>query len=242
MDLKDAGPQGNMTRRERAAELMTSFFQRVIVDDYKISVIAVYNGSKPVVIDSKDLEIVRHILEDLPMYFAFKSGKTKLYSGLEEAVKISKGWNPRSTTLLMLSDGDTVPATGMPRMPASIKNVLIVGVGDSRAGKFIDGHQSRQDSSTLRSMAVRLKGIYHDGNKNHISSTTIADLTQSKTQEKFDEMGKREYALMAIGVGAGILSILPILLFYLGTFWKPGVRVAAGAGSQVETYQSSPTG
>ena len=56
MGLEDAGPQKNITRRERAAKIMESFFKRVVVDEYKVSVIAVYNGAKPVVIDSKDLE------------------------------------------------------------------------------------------------------------------------------------------------------------------------------------------
>lgn len=223
MGLEDAGPQKNITRRQRAADVMESFFQRVLIDDYKVSVIAVYNGAKPVIIDSKDLEVVKYILEELPMYFAFKSGKTKLYSGLEQAAKIAKGWNPKSTTLIMVTDGDTVPATGMPRMPASIKNMLIVGIGDTRAGKFIDGHQSRQDSSTLRSIAVRMNGIYHDGNKNHISSDTIAELTNSDVKEKFDEFGRREYALISIGLGAVLFSMLPVLLFYLGTNWRPGV-------------------
>lgn len=224
MGLKDAGPQKDLTRRARAAEIMKSFFNRVVIDEYKVSVIAFYSSAKPVVIDSKDLEVVRYILEDLPMYFAFKPGKTKLYSALERAAKISKGWNPKSTTLIMITDGDTVPATGMPRMPASIKNMLIVGVGDARAGLFIDGHQSKQDSSTLRSIAVRMNGIYHDGNKNHISSDTISELTRSDAEEKFKEFGKREYALMAIGTGSLWLACLPLLLFYFGSSWRPGVR------------------
>ena len=224
MGLEDAGPQKNITRRERAAQVMESFFKRVVVDEYKISVIAVYNGAKPVIVDSKDLEVVRYILEELPMYFAFKPGKTKLFSGLEAAAELAKAWNPKSTTIIMVTDGDTVPATGMPRMPAAISNLLIVGVGDSRAGKFIDGHQSRQDSSTLRSIAVRMNGIYHDGNKNHISSDTIAEITQSETKEKFAEFGKREYALIATGTGAALMALLPILLFYFGTSWRPGVN------------------
>ena len=232
MGLADAGPQKNETRRKRAAEIMESFFKRVVVDQYKISLIAVYNGAKPVVVDSKDLEVVRYILEELPMYFAFKPGKTKLLSGLEEAASLAKGWNPKSTTIIMITDGDTVPATGMPRFPASIDNLLIVGVGDSRAGKFIDGHQSRQDSSTLRSIAVRLNGIYHDGNKTHLSSTTIADITSAEIEDQLSELGIREYALLAIGVGSTAYTLLPILLFYFGTFWRPGVKNPAQMSAQ----------
>ncbi|MEE2642701.1 MAG: VWA domain-containing protein [Planctomycetota bacterium] len=228
MGLEDSGPQKNMTRRQRAAEIMESFFKRVAVDEYKISVVAVYNGAKPVIIDSKDLEVVRYILEELPMYFAFKPGKTRLFSGLEQAAKISRGWNPKSTTIIMVTDGDTVPATGMPRMPSSVRNMLIVGVGDSRAGKFIDGHQSRQDSSTLRSIAVRMNGIYHNGNKNHISSDTISELTRVDARDKVTEFGTRELALIAIGAGASLLALFPILLFYCGSSWRPGVIDSPG--------------
>lgn len=237
MGLDDAGPQKDQARRKRAAEVMESFFKRVVVDEYKVSVVAVYNGAKSVVVDSKDLEVVRHIMEEIPMYFAFKPGKTKLYSGLEEAARIAKDWNPKSTTLLMITDGDTVPATGVPRMPASIKNLLIVGIGDSQGGKFIDGHQSRQDSSTLRSIAVRMNGFYHDGNKNHISSSTISDLTSSDINNSFDELGKREYALIAIAIGATVLALLPLFLFYFGTFWRPGVKKSVQNERQITTFQ-----
>jgi hypothetical protein len=46
-----------------------------------VSVVAVYNGAKPVVIDTKDFEVMRNILGDLPMHHAFRSGKTKLFDG-----------------------------------------------------------------------------------------------------------------------------------------------------------------
>ena len=73
--------------------------------------------------------MVRNIFGDLPMHYAFPPGKTDLFSGLTEAAKIAHPWQPRSTLLLMLSDGDTVPATGMPKMPASIADVLDRGRG-----------------------------------------------------------------------------------------------------------------
>ncbi len=84
----------------------------------------------------------------------------------------------------MLSDGDTVPATGMPKMPASIADVLIVGVGDPRQGSFIDGRMSRQDASTLRQIAARLGGIYHDGNQKHISTATPEPVDGHPAQQR----------------------------------------------------------
>src|SRR5260370_41587499 len=61
MRLEDAGPDGKQSRRKRAAELMTSFFQRVPIGLYRVSVVATYNGAKPVVIAPPDLESVRNI-------------------------------------------------------------------------------------------------------------------------------------------------------------------------------------
>ena len=165
MRLDDAGPDKDSSRMDRARELMESFFERVPIERFRVSVVAFYNGAKPVVVDTSDFEVVRNILGDLPMHYAFRSGRTRLFDGLQEAAQIAAPWEPRSTTLILLTDGDTVPATGMPRMPASVRSVLVVGVGDPRTGKFIDGRQSRQDVSTLRQIATRLGGVYHNGNE-----------------------------------------------------------------------------
>jgi Ca-activated chloride channel family protein len=208
---------------KRAAVVMESFLQRVPVEIYLMSVVACYNGAKPVVVDTKDLEVVRNIFSDLPMHHAFPAGKTDLFSGLTEAAKIAHPWQPRSALLLMLSDGDTVPATGMPKMPASVADVLIVGVGDPRQGSFIDGRMSRQDTLTLRQIAARLGGVYHDGNTKHISSATLQAMTVIPRKSTFAQLSRREYALLACGLGATVLALLPVLLHRFGTHWKPGV-------------------
>ncbi len=225
MRLEDAGPSGKESRMLRARALMESFFDRVPIDHYRVSVVAVYNGAKPVVIDTRDFEVVRNILGDLPMHYAFPAGKTKLFDGLEEAANIAKPWNPRSTTLIVLSDGDTVPATGMPRMPASVRSVLVVGVGDPRVGKFIDGRQSRQDISTLKQIAARLGGTYHDGNEKQIGTALIADATGLDEDDVLERLTRREYALIAVGLGALFLAALPLLLHFLGTRWRPGASM-----------------
>jgi Ca-activated chloride channel family protein len=235
MRLKDAGPSADQSRMKRASVVMESFLQRVPIELYLLSVVACYNGSKPVVVDTKDLEVVRNIFGDLPMHYAFSAGKTDLFSGLGEAARIARPWQPRSTLLLMLSDGDTVPATGMPKLPASVADVLIVGVGDPRQGSFIDGRMSRQDTSTLRQIAARLGGVYHDGNSKHISTATLNAMTVIPRKTAFEKLSRREYALLACGIGASLLALLPILLHQFGTRWRPGVprspaiRQAAGA-------------
>lgn len=226
MRLRDAGPEQDKSRMQRAAEVMESFFKRVIIQQYKLSVVAFYTGAKPVVIDTTDVDVVRNILQDLPMHYAFKTGKTDIFAGLEEAARITQPWPPKSTTIILISDGDSVPATGMPKMPASVAHVLVVGVGDPLNGKFIDGHQSRQDTSTLRQIALRLGGEYHDGNENHLSTALLEQVTRTKDRSKFKQLTQREYALIAIGVGAAAYAVLPLLLHFLGTQWRPGAPAA----------------
>jgi Ca-activated chloride channel family protein len=224
MRLKDAGPNAQESRMNRAAVVMNSFLERVPVELYMLSVVACYNGAKPVVVDTKDLEVIRNIFSDLPLHHAFAAGKTDLFSGLTEAAKIAHPWQPRSTLLFMLSDGDTVPGTGMPKMPASIADVLIVGVGDPRQGSFIDGRMSHQDASTLRQIATRLGGVYHDGNQKHISTDLLNRLTVIPRKNTFEQLSRREYALIACTLGSLALAFLPVLLHRFGTQWRPGVR------------------
>lgn len=225
MRLADAGPDGKQTRRQRAADLLTSFFARVPMEVYRTTVVAVYNGAKPVVVRTTDPEVVRNILEDLPMQYAFPAGPTDLFSGLAEAARIARPWRPRTATVVVVSDGDTVPSTGIPKMPDSVAHVVLVGVGDPRAGRFIDGHLSRQDASSLRQIALRLGGTYHDGNEKHLSTDLIHGVTLAGAQSAVERLTRREYAIIASAVSATILALLPVLLHYAGTRWRPGVPV-----------------
>lgn len=220
MKLEDAGPGGTQRRGERVYSIMESFFKRVSMEQFRLSLVAVYSGAKPVVVDTKDVDVVRNFLDGLEMYQAFEVGKTTLLAGLEEAAKIAEGWKPKSTTVVLISDGDTVPATGMPKMPRSVSGVLVVGVGDPRVGKFIDGRQSRQDVSMLRQIAVRLGGDYHDGNEKHLPTELLMRLTSVENESPFEKLTKREYALAACGFGAISLVLQGVLLGLVGTSWK----------------------
>lgn len=238
MRLDDAGPSNKQTRMHRAADIMESFFNRVPMEQYRVSVIAVYTGAKQVVVDTRDIEVVRNILSDLPLHHAFNSGETDLFSGLEEVGKVARDWKPGSTTVLIVSDGDTVPATGMPKMPASVANILVVGIGDPQKGKFINGRQSRQDTSTLRQIAVRLGGIYHNGNQKQISSETLNLLTKATNTDPLAKFSRREYALIACGLGGVINAFLPLMLHYFGTGWKPGVKRSSQPSKERESEKS----
>ncbi len=223
MRLADAGPDGDLSRRQRASDVLESLFNRIPMRQFKISVIAVYTDAKMLLEDSQDHEVVRHIMEKMPLWHAYKSGKTNLMSGIQQATRTAKPWNPGSTYLLMLTDGDTVPATGMPKLPASVRDFLVVGVGDPNSGTFIDGHQSRQDVNTLRQMANRLRGTYHNGNQKHLTSQIVEQFTEVNDQDAMRAWTRREWALLAVAVGSTCFAIVPILLHYFGTGFRAGV-------------------
>lgn len=234
MRLEDAGPSKKQSRRGRAKDLIESFLSRSGAD-FKISVIAFYTTAKPVVVDTVDGEVIRNILGDLPMQWAFDAGNTNLFSALEEATELAHPWKPDDATMLIVSDGDTVPASGMPKLPASINHVLFVGVGDSTAGSFIDGRQSRQDITTLRQSAMRLGGVYHDGNEKQIPTDIVRFVSSTARPSPFSALTRREYALLACALGAIVLAALPWLLHAVGTAWRPGVplRSVSVGGTQI---------
>jgi Ca-activated chloride channel family protein len=110
-------------------------------------------------------------------------------------------------------------------MPASVSDVLVVGVGDPVTGSFLNGRNSRQDISTLRQIATRLRGTYHNGNDRHLPSDLIKRLTLSAEGDESLSWGLREWALLVLLISALGLSLLPILLHYSGTRWQPGIRI-----------------
>ena len=226
MKLDDAGTDGKQRRSKRASELMLSFFKRVPMELVKLTVIATYTGAKPVVVDTKDVAVVKNILDDLPLAHAFDSGKTDLFAGIREAARIAHPWEAGSTTIVILSDGDSVPPTGMPRLPPSVAEVVLVGVGDPRAGKFINGHQSRQQAAAMQQVAVRLKGSYFDGNAHQLPTDLLRRMVAVPEPGLFERLTLREYALAALSAGTILLAFLPWLLHKWGTAWRPGVRPA----------------
>ncbi len=216
----DMGKQKKRTRAQRGAKVLLSLFERIALDQVRISIVAFFTGAKPVVVDTHDLNVVKNILDDLPLDRAFDPGKTSVISGIEESVKLAKGWEPGSTTLLVVSDGDTVPDTGLPDLPPSINKVLVAGVGDPRRGVFIDGHMSRQNSRVLRQLARRLGGEYVDVNDVQIPTSQLAELAGVRNLVDPGEKGRREIALACVATGAGLLALLPAGLAFFGSPWQ----------------------
>lgn len=229
MFLKDAGVSGDQTRHERSRELIESLFERVQIGKFKVSVVATYNGAKPVVTDTKDIEVVRHMMSEVDLQWAFKVGKTKLFDGIQVAADLGKAWRPDSALLVIVTDGDTVPASGMPELPPSFGGTLVVGVGDHLSGSFIAGQQSRQDESTLRQLAIRLGGEFHNGNRRQVPSDMLSAAAADSRTPLLERLTLREYALLAILLATALLGAIPMLLHYLGTVWRPGADPAGSS-------------
>ena len=99
------------------------------------------------------------------------------------------------------------------------------------AGQNIDGHLSRQDAPTLRQLATRLRGTYHDVNEKHIPSARLSSLAKALPMRDADSKGHRELALGSVALGAALLSLLPLALALAGSPWRPGVRVTRNDGA-----------
>jgi Ca-activated chloride channel family protein len=219
MLLADAGEDGKMKRRYRGAQVIESIMERVVSDQCLFSVIAFYTGAQTVAIDCRDTEIVKHIVTDLPLDCAFDYGKTNLAEGIIQTFKTCKDWPEASTTVFVITDGDTVPDKGLQNPPRSIARTVIVGVGNAANGIFIDGHQSRQDTRSLAQVARRISGDYFNGNAHHLPTAMMNDLDRTKTKGWLAGAGLREIALLTLAVSTLLLALIPALLDQFGSNW-----------------------
>jgi Ca-activated chloride channel family protein len=227
MHLVDAGPTGRISRARRANEIMFEMICRLDLTTVKASIVAVYNGAKPVVIDCTDPEVVENIFSDLPLEQAFTVGKTTLAHGIKAAAKIAQDKPLQSTTLFVVTDGDTVPFSGIRSMPPSVANTFVVGIGDRKIGRYIDGHQSKQTATVLRDLARRLDGTYFDCNTKKIPAETYAHLTSVPPRET---VNMHNCAMTAAAAGSLTVILLPLLLAAAGSghHMRPPVMAMGG--------------
>ena len=208
MMIKDAGPAGNQRRRERAAAVFSSVLSRLDTRRVRVSVVAFYTTAKPVVVDTSDMNVVNNILADLPLEYAFKEGRTNMYAGVREAAKLARPWKPGSTTLVIISDGDTLPDSTLETLPPSISDCIVLGVGNSFRASPVGDTASKQDSVSLKTLAARLRGEYFDGNTSHLQSSVLGSLSMAAQVDEFG-VPLRTAALWTLGI-SGVL---------LGTLW-----------------------
>jgi Ca-activated chloride channel family protein len=216
MHLLDAGGRENLSRGDRAREVLRSILSRLDTRRTRVSIIAFYTEAKPVVVDTFDAEVIANILADLPLEHAFSAGPTDLYSCVREAATLAKDWREGSATLLVVSDGDTLPTTEIPVLPRAYSSVLTLGVGSATRGMFIDGHTSRQDSQALERLALRLRGRYFNVNSRHLPTGEVMATVSALPPDDKPGIDRRQLAVALVASGSAVLAVLPLLLALAG--------------------------
>jgi len=218
MKLKDAGPDGKLTRQERVRESVEGVLMRV-GGDLRYGVVGFYTDAHAVVMEARDPELVRNVFNGLPVQLLMRGGKTDLGTAINHALKEVASLPEGSARLLVYSDGDTIPLQPIAPRPKSVKQVMVLGVGNPHKGLFIDGHQSRQDPESLGAIARSLGGTYYDLNEKHLSTEALGDLVVKSPLPK-SGLDLEQWALLAMLLGSLFLSFLPVALQYFGSDWR----------------------
>ncbi len=234
MYLTDAGPDGKQTRQERMRDVVEGILQRVS-GNLRFGVIAFYTDSMPVVMEARDPELVRNVLNGLPVSYAMPVGQTDLGQAMNAAVKLVSDFPDGSTRLVICTDGDSVNLVPITPRPKSVKEVFVLGIGNPHKGLFIDGHQSRQEPETLQTVASALRGTYFDVNEKHLPTSVLGDLVVTAPPPRRG-LSLEELAVLAMVLGAAVLALVPVALEYFGSDWKiagredrKGARAKEGA-------------
>jgi Ca-activated chloride channel family protein len=232
MMLKDAGPAAEkVTRAAWAGKVVHGILDRLDTDTTRVTLFAFYTDALPVVQETFDKEVVRNALDGLPMYVAFEPGATDMHKGVTKSLEFARVWPRKSAMLVVISDGDASANTAPLHVPDSIADTIVIGVGDPFRSSVINGHGSRQDADSLKQLAARLGGIYHNGNEKHLPSEVLDKLAVTSPRTPLG-IGLREAALVAVGCGAALLALLEPGLILFGrprTFRRDRAQVSRRA-------------
>jgi Ca-activated chloride channel family protein len=226
MAIKDAGPNKDIERRARVHDVIEGIFPRISLGRTRFSVIGFFSVARPIVVDAFDTAVIKNVLGNSTLVWALapeQSGvvaKTDVIAGLNAAAEMARDWTPKSTTLILCTDGDTVDFSQIPKLPSSIHQVQIYAVGDPIVGTFIAGHDSRQKVEILRRLASEMGGAYYDVNTRHVPTTALAQLAITPPPPARRGLTWKDLALIAVVAGAVLLATLPILLEYFGSDWN----------------------
>lgn len=224
MFLADAGDGGADPRQARAYAVLKSVLDRVPGDNVRFTVAGFYTEARLMVKECRDRELILHLASDTPFHITYQPGKTDVLKSLNQVGEMMKDWERKSTTLLVISDGDSVPPSGLKPMPSSVGEVIFAGVGDPGRGTFIDGHLSRQDTANLSQLSRRLGGKFFDCNTRQIPSDALRKLNTEDPGAAKWRTDRRMAALIVLAVAASMLCLIPIMLEYLGSAWRPRIQ------------------
>jgi Ca-activated chloride channel homolog len=227
MQIEDAGPETTKLSRARWAGRVTqAVLDRLDMKDTRITLVAFYSKALCVLKETTDKNVVSNMLDGLPMYVGFQPGETDLAAGLRESLSIARGWARKSATLVVISDGDVekgAASLGALSLPVSIADAIVIGVGDPNRPTILSGHSSRQDAWSLKQIAAKINGIYHEGNRLHLPTAVLDRLTMMSPRAG-SLLSLREAAMIAMGVGASLVAFTGPLLLLAGT---PTAHVAS---------------
>lgn len=222
MHLRDAGSARNQTRSERMYEVVDAILRR-IDGNVIYSVIGFYTDAMPVIVDSEDAELVRNVFNGLPIWYAMKPGQTDLATAVRKALEHLASYPPKSTTVFVCTDGDSIELASLPNAQPAVRAVYVLGVGDPQQGTFIDGHMSRQDATVLTTLAGRLRGEYIDVNQKHVPSLSLETLSPGFAATK-GQFRLVDVAIWVFAAAAVVYALIPVLLEYFGSDWR-AIRV-----------------
>jgi len=216
MLIKDAGPAAEkVTRSQWAGKVVQGVLDRLDMKQTRISLVAFYTKAMTVLSDSTDKNVIANMFDGLQLHVAFDPGPTDLASGVNSALQIARPWARRSTTLIVISDGDAKTELGQVSLPPAIADVIVIGVGDPNKASVVSGHSSRQEALSLKTLAARLGGTYHEGNRLHLPSDVLKRLSMISPNAG-GELGLRDAALIALGAGAAMTALITPALMLLG--------------------------
>jgi Ca-activated chloride channel family protein len=218
MFLQDAGPDGTQTRQARMREVVEGILQRVS-GNLRFGVIGFYTDSLPVVMEARDPELVRNVFNGLPLTYAMPLGQTDLGKAVNATLDLVADFPLGSTRMILFTDGDSVNLVPTIPRPKSVKELLVLGVGNPHKGTFIDGHQSRQEGETLQRLATSLMGTYEDVNTKHLATTALGDLVVPLAMPQ-SGLSLAQLAVLAMVLGAALYALIPVLLEFFGSDWK----------------------
>ncbi len=206
MLIEDSGPGSTKTTRaEWAGEVMQTILDRLDMETTRVTLFAIYTDALPVMEETFDKDVISNTLDGLRMYPAFTPGSTDLQGGIEKALERARPWPKNSATLVVISDGDSSVRPANLVMPVSIADTIVIGVGDPHRSTMIAGHSSRQDPGSLKRLAARMDGVFHDANTKHLPSKVLDGLTMIQPRLA-ESLGLRELALIASGLGGMLLA------------------------------------
>jgi Ca-activated chloride channel family protein len=219
MQVVDAGPDAQkVTRAAWAGKVFQGILDRLDMKTTRITLVVFYSKALVVLEQTTDKNVIANMLDGLPMHVGFNPGPTDMAAGLRECVRLAKPWDRKTATLVVIGDGDVeqgASAIGSLSSPPSIADTIVIGVGDPTRASLVSGHSSRQDAWTLKQVAAKFGGVYHDGNRLHLPSSVLDSLTMLSPRSGVP-LGLREAALTAVGTGAALMAGIGPLLAGFG--------------------------